>query len=113
MSKYKAFWSGQRPALCSGEWLLLKDNVEMSFLIPEEIRQVSMDTYNVYEKWNIGEDLSIYYTKYTDGLTCDDWIKKNLYWLENITNNRKEQEEIYLTFRDNDFRINSCGGCLV
>lgn len=46
--KVEAKWTGSYPCLCSGEWILKINNIDVSNLIPEELRTSSMNTFGSY-----------------------------------------------------------------
>ncbi len=87
-------WSGKYPNLCMGEWTLEIDGKDVSNKIPKELRNKPMDTYNIYERVWLGKDWSEEWERYEDGLDPLGWIKENEYWLNNITTDSFEQEEI-------------------
>lgn len=116
-------WSGAWPCLCFGEWSLFKpDGTEID---PKTIPfndYVYEDgewwsdptpayTEGEYETWYFGEDYLEEWETYKDGYCCDIWIEKNREWLESIAD-PSEFEDIYKAFQENDFRNNSCGGCV-
>lgn len=103
--KVEAKWSGSYPNLCSGEWMLFIDGKDMSNKIPEDYRNEPMYTNGVYLSWSLRNN-------YEDGLKCEDWIKENKEWLDEITIDKNEQEDIYYAFQLNDWRYGSCGGCI-
>ena len=108
----KANWSGSYPCLCHGEWTLKVNGINVSHLIPEKLRNNEMNTYGTYETWSFDDDYMEVFEDYEDGLKCNDWIKENKYWLDTITANREVQIEIFNAISEEDFRRNSCGGCI-
>lgn len=106
-----AFWSGSYPCLCSGTWTLEVNGVDVSSLIPEELRHNEMNTFGTYEEWHF-EDWIEVFEDYEDGLMCDEWIAENKYWLDDITDDYNIQTEIFYAISEEDFRHNSCGGCI-
>ena len=93
--KVEAKWSGSYPCLCSGEWTLFIDGKDMSDKIPKELRNESMNTNGVYSSWHFESDWEIEWNDYEEGLECEEWIKENKEWLDNITTDKCEQEDIY------------------
>ena len=110
--KVEAKWTGSYPCLCSGEWILKVNNIDVSNLIPEELRTSSMNTFGSYSSWYFTEDWNVEDYYYLDGLECEDWIKDNKDWLDKITTAHSVQKEIYYTIQLKDFRAGSCGGCI-
>lgn len=49
---------------------------------------------------------------YDDGLKQDEWIESNKYWLDEITTDIEIQCQIFKAINEQDFRPNSCGGCI-
>lgn len=70
-----------------------------------------MNTYKKYERWYFKgwvEEWKSYY----DGLKQDEWIESNKYWLDEITTDIDVQRQIFKAINEEDFRPNSCGGCI-
>lgn len=84
----------------------------MSDKIPKDYRNEPMNTNGVYSSWRFGNDWEVEWHNYEDGLECKDWIKENKKWLDGITTDKCEQEDIYYAFQLNDWRYGSCGGCI-
>lgn len=112
-NKFEVIWNGtDGSSLCVGEWKIYKNNEDVSYLIPEELRDIPMGTYGIYEEWEIGEDNLEQWEEYEDGLVFEDWIKENDCWVSKICDNNEEKKELYDLINKVDFRPNSCGGCL-
>lgn len=107
----KAQWSGSYPCLCSGEWTLEVNGVDVSNYIPDELRHNEMNTYGTYEEWHFEDWLEVF-EDYEDGLMCDEWIAENKNWLDVITDDINVQMEIFYAISEEDFRHGSCGGCI-
>lgn len=69
-----------------------------------------MDTEGIYQSWHF-EDWEDVWESYKDGLECDDWIKKNDYWISKIADCCDEKVSLFKAFQAQDFRTCSCGGC--
>ncbi len=108
----KANWSGMYPCLCSGEWTLFVNDKDVTEKIPEELRTEPMYTFGTYQTWYFEDDWEEVFEDYEDGMSCKEWIENNDYWLKDITDDYKVKEEIYFAIQDEDFRHNSCGGCI-
>ncbi len=108
----EAKWSGSYPCLCLGEWTLKVDGADVSKKIPKYLRKSPMNTYGTYSSWHLNEDYIEEFEDYQDGLECSEWIEENKEWLDNISTDRKIQEEIYYAINSVDFRSGSCGGCI-
>lgn len=110
--KVEANWSGDYPNLCRGEWTLFIDGKNMSNKIPKDLRNKPMNTNGVYSSWRFRNDWRVEWDNYEDGLERKDWIEENKEWLDKITTDKCEQEGIYCAFQLNDWRHESCGGCI-
>lgn len=106
-----AKWSGHYPCLCCGKWTLEVNGVDVSMYIPEELRDDSMNTYGTYQRWYFKNWIE-HFEDYEDGLMCDEWIEKNKYWLDMITDDINVQMEIFDAINARDWRHGSCGGCI-
>ena len=104
-------WTGKYPCLCSGEWILMIDGEDKSNLIPEDLRGNEMGTYGVYSSWHF-ENWDEVFEDYQDGMDCDEWIKHNKYWLDNISTDQTIQKQLFYEFQASDWRHGSCGGCI-
>lgn len=110
--KVEAKWSGSYPCLCFGKWTLIVNNIDVSNLIPKELRESSMNTYGTYSSWYFTGSWEVQTEYYEDGLYCEDWIKENKNWLDKISTDNSIQEQIYEAINKQDFRSGSCGGCI-
>ena len=104
----EAKWSGKYPNLCYGVWSIFVDDIDYSDYIPKEIRHSPMRTYGFYSEWSFDDDYGEVWEKYEDGLHFDEWVKQND-WVKNIPANLFD---IYCAFSLEDWRHNSCGGCI-
>lgn len=107
----EAKWTGSYPCLCHGEWELYVNGKDVSDKIPEDLREDSMNTYGEYQSWHF-EDWEEIFDSYYDGLKQDEWIESNKYWLDEITTDIDVQRQIFKAINEEDFRTNSCGGCI-
>ena len=107
----KAKWSGSYPNLCHGKWSLEVNGVDVTCYIPEELRRKPMDTFGTYQSWHFENWMEVF-EDYEDGLSCSEWIEKNKYWLDIITDNVSVQSEIFNAINEKDWRYGSCGGCI-
>lgn len=108
----EASWSGKYPCYCSGQWTLKVDGKDVSDKIPESLRGHSMNTYGSYESWRFTGGWDVVWDRYSDGLTCWDWINENKYWLKEISDNEDVWVCIYNEINSHDFRNGQCGGCI-
>lgn len=109
--KVEAKWTGKYPNLCSGEWILKVNNKDVSYLIPEELRNEPMNTYRTYKHWYFN-NWQAKWDSYEDGSFCDEWLEENEYWLEKISTDPFVWVEIYEAINSQDWRYGSCGGCI-
>ena len=106
-----AKWSGHYPCKCHGKWTLEVNGVDVSCYIPDELRDDSMNTYGTYQRWYFRNWIEEF-EDYEDGLMCDEWIEKNKYWLDVITDDINVQMEIFDAINARDWRHGECGGCI-
>lgn len=107
-----AKWTGHYPCLCYGEWELVIDGIDYSDMIPEMLRHSPMNTYKTYKTWHFDSERNVSWESYIEGMNCDEWINENKEWLNKITDNSQTQCEIYSAINSQDFRTESCGGCI-
>lgn len=100
-------WSGEYPCLCMGEWTLIINGVNYSHMIPEELRTSHMNTAGTYQEWHFIDWIEVF-EDYEDGLEYEDWLAENS-WVRDLP---ASSFDIYLAFQAEDWRPNSCGGCI-
>lgn len=115
---FEAEWSGSGFALCMGEWRIKYEGMTLKW--PEEFEELQdghMNTEGTYDEWHF-EDWQEVWETYEDGLSCEEWAVeyqdfiKALFKLNNLTYTAELAEELYEAFKQEDFRSNSCGGCI-
>lgn len=104
----EAIWTGKWPYLCHGEWKLIINGVDYTSSIPEEKRHSPMNTLKKYRRWYFDDNLREAWETYEDGLGFADWIKENL-WVMSLP---AKANRVYRAFMENDWRHESCGGCI-
>ena len=104
----EAKWSGKYPNLCQGVWSIFVDGIDYSDYIPKEIRHSPMGTHGFYSEWSFDDDYGEVWEEYEDGLHFGEWAKQND-WVKNIPAN---PFDIYCAFNVEDWRYDSCGGCI-
>ena len=115
MTDFKANWSGGYPNLCFGEWTLEYQGLPL--ILPEDERECDKGTYGEYSSWHF-EDWSEVFDSYEDGLKFPEWVKENGRWVDvmfhrhNIEKSEANYLELFEAFQENDWRSNSCGGCI-
>lgn len=107
-----AEWSGSWPCLCSGWWRLTVNGIDCTHKIPYQKRNKPMDTYGTYSRWFFGDHWDEQWEEYKDGLKADEWIEENKAWLKKLPLQEDQYKEVYDAFREHDFRLGSCGGCI-
>lgn len=103
MSEWTAEWSGAFPNICSGEWSLFRDGVEVSTSIPFQGEPAG--TFGEYEDW-----LDVF-ESYESGKEADDWVAEHRGWLSSFAD-EGEFVKIYDAFNAADWRHGECGGCI-
>lgn len=106
---FQVKWTGSYPCLCCGEWRILKNGIDVSQVIPNDITE--MNTYGIYQSWHFDDNWIEVFEDYEDGLECDDWIKANA-WIDKICDSYDEKVELFKAIQEQDFRTGSCGGCI-
>ena len=109
--KWKVEWSGDYPALCKGKWFIFKNNKDVSYAIPEGLRQSPMKTYKVYEKVEEFGGKEFHRFFYA-GLDHWMWIEENASWLKKICDTYEDMLCIFALINEKDWCFNGCGGCL-
>jgi len=111
-------WSGEYPNKCSGVWNITVEGKE--FNIPSAFINKAMETANTYQTWHFDDNMLEVFDSYQDGLKFDEWIKKNIGWIkqsftklgliEKVT--IQDLKNLYDLISAEDWRHNSCGGCI-
>jgi hypothetical protein len=109
---FEVGWSGKYPCLCSGEWTIVRNGVDVSNFIPDKLRYGPMDTFGTYWRWFFKEDWEEDEEAYEDGLIECEWIEENREWLKKICQSDSEMSELYTAIQTHDWRHGSCGGCI-
>lgn len=139
MADWYAHWTGKWPSLCYGEWQLFKNEVRQHVRIPfndyEDVDYENKEAYteqeledgfrlvrgmgspaNTYrEDWShcaLSRDYDELYSTYEDGLKREEWCREYEGFLLEVDPRAEDWGKIYRAFRAEDFRPNSCGGCL-
>lgn len=109
-NEWKAEWTGKYPCLCDGEWKLYKNGIEVEIEIP--FQKEPANTFGKYQEWWFDKDGDESWSNYVDGFNEKEWIEENRDWLSFLSNDENELRKIYHAFQKNDWRYNSCGGCI-
>lgn len=105
---FEVKWTGGYPIRCSGEWIILYKGSRVA--IPEDKVSSHMNTEGSYDTWHF-EEWSDVWESYNDGDCIEAWLIDND-WVFNITNDVDELDELFSKIQDQDWRHNSCGGCI-
>ena len=113
---YETNWSGDYPTLCSGLWILYRDGEELDIDIPfnhseRAERGIPAGTFGTYPTWHFSDDWEEVWEDYEDGLPCDEWCSEHEEWLSTFAD-EEDWHIIFEAFAENDWRSNSCGGCI-
>ncbi|MCM1217360.1 MAG: hypothetical protein NC548_22930 [Lachnospiraceae bacterium] len=108
---FEVQWTGSYPAMCHGEWKIFKNGVDVSDVIPEELRDDHMNTAGEYQRWYFGKDYQEEWDTYESGLEEEEWIEKNP-WTLKICDNYIEASELFHKIQKQDWRKGCCGGCI-
>lgn len=110
MNKWVAKWIGEYPNLCCGGWVLYKNGKEINTNIPfqyEPAGTFGKYCHNYFDEEYWTDRIEYYY----DGIGCKKWINKYQVWLKTIAP-KNEWRYIYKAFKEQDWRYESCGGCV-
>lgn len=135
-NKWQTKWTGDYPNLCSGNWILYKNGKELNVDIPFnkniKIKRLPFgykgkyieengfykiligkpaNTFGEYQEWYFNDDSLEEFKFYKDGLKCDEWCETHKEWLKTIAP-ESEWHSIFEAFQENDWRHDSCGGCI-
>lgn len=121
---FKAEWTGAYPCLCNGEWILTAETTEydekrgsysvienISHLIPADLRKSPMFCEGMYDMWFFDEDYREHWKTYKSGLNWLGWVRENESWISAFAA-PEQYIEVFRAFQKNDWRHNSCGGCI-
>ena len=115
MSRYETQWTGEGPTLCSGQWFLFRDgellDIDIPFNDPRTGRGSDAGTWDYYPSWHFGDGWDVVWEEYESGLHEEEWCEKHRDWLSSFAD-PSEWGDIYNAFNVNDWRHNSCGGCI-
>ena len=101
---FEVEWTGGYPSFCCGEWIIKKDGIQIK--LPKSVRTSNLGTRGEYRKWYFDENGCEDYYYHEDGLYFEEWIQVNR-WVENITKDVNEQQELYTKIAEVDWR-----GCI-
>ena len=105
-----AEWTGCYPNLCSGEWIITIGNEKVE--LPDEVRTSPMWTHGTHNTWTFGKDWEEVWSQYEDGLDFEPWLHENNSWLSRLSLSSEEERALYDAISKEDWRHNSCGGCI-
>lgn len=88
--------------------MLFKDGEEVDTRIP--FQGIPAYTYGEYTRWEF-VDWVEEFSSYKDGMMFEEWRVEHRHWLDSIAPHN-EHRAIYEAFQSNDWRYDSCGGCI-
>jgi len=110
-------WTGSYPNLCSGEWEITIEGTKVN--LPDDIVNSSMGTKGEYDTWSFGENYSEDWDSYEDGDDFEQWLSYSNGWVIYVflqagivEASMEEKRRLFELIRENDWRHNSCGGCI-
>lgn len=115
MNKYdvQAEWTGGYPTLCFGEWNIVVNGIRLTGIASE-----NFNTEGTYSSWHF-EDWSEVFEDYEDGLPFDEWVKSDINGLHDSLDLHGFNSDdmglmalLYEAISAEDWRSNSCGGCI-
>lgn len=97
---------------CDCHWSIIADGRDVTYKIPESLRNSSMETKNTYSALSMDYDEESY-EYYEDGFDEKEWIERNKYWLNTITTDEDTQKYLFREIQKNEFTgCAECGGCI-
>ena len=96
--------------MCTGQWHITYQGLPLSLAAQQADKH--MNTYGIFS-WLYPDD-----EDYAQGLSAEQWIEQNAYWLielfaaHNIPFETQEVMWFYLAVNEQDWRCESCGGCI-
>ena len=105
-----AQWAGSAWCLCHGEWIICVDGEKVE--LPDEVRNDHMNTYGTYSYWHFTDGWDEAWESYEDGLDFDPWLEANMWWVQDLDLTADEQRRLYDVISEEDWRHQSCGGCI-
>jgi len=121
MKDIKVKWTGIHPNLCRGRWEISIDGQMIigGKVDTEGVLYGPMGTEGNYYTWHFGEDWSEEWDRYIDGLAKEHWWQAeqgkalmSLLGANGFVLTNDELDELYDQINEQDFRGNSCGGCI-
>lgn len=128
--KIEVEWTGSYPNLCSGEWIIKINGVQIKdktvideytkreALSYDSVLRQSMATSGEYQSWHF-EDWNEVFEDYFDGYDYPSWKKtentNRLFELiegNGISLTGDEKKTLFSKIQELDWRNNSCGGCI-
>lgn len=105
-NKFKVEWTGKPPHLYLGEWKIYKNNEDITYFFPTDLRTMPAFTYGEYLVWEEAPFAAVQQFV-TDGYPMPEWIMKNKYWLQLMVDDDQDYAKIYLAFHEFDFRTST------
>ncbi len=102
-NKYTVSWSGKYPTFYLGEWTIKKNNDDVTYFLPTELRTRPAFTYGTYPVWE-ENPFTLVQQWAEDGYQIAEWIRINLYWLQLMADEDIDYATIYNAFHEKDFR---------
>ena len=97
---------------CDCRWSIIVDGKDVSYKIPEPLRNNSMETKNTYSILTMDYDEESY-EYYEGGFDEREWIERNRCWLNTITTDEDTQKYLFREIQKNEFTgCAECGGCI-
>lgn len=106
---FRAEWSGKSPRPYIGDWKLYKNNEDITFMMPTDLRTLPAFTYGEYPVWEEYAYAEFAYVPQfvTDGYRVPEWIQENRTWLDLIVDDDMDYLYLYEAFHKNDFRTSN------
>ena len=119
-------WTGGGYCLCCGSWIITIDGKVMAEPneneddeddIKDIIPRGDMGTFGEYQTWHFEDWMAVWET-YEDGKYYTEWILTNKEWIDKVLTYNEvpledfPYEDLFSEISGEDWRSNSCGGCI-
>lgn len=103
VNRFKATWTGKPPRPYQGQWIVKKNDKDITFFLPTDLQVQPAFTYGEYAVWEENPYAAVQQFV-TDGYNVPEWIERNKYWLQLMVDDDQDYQSLYLAFHENDFR---------
>ena len=110
MAMFEAKYYGAFPRRCDGKWLLRRNGVDVTGLIPAGLLHAPMNTRKKYSYVCAYSGKKVN-KAFFEGLSAKKWIRRNSSWIWGICRGREEAFQLYHAINLADWVSGPCGDC--